>query len=226
MIQQVGSVVNAGGKLKVMFPERMRSELQTAVETLKSHRVDAIDELARLQSQERAQASVVLKNAGMRLMELEGGTTVGLWSDLDGPDVRAALRIFESYLLPVRYLDGSRVPMRYKVRRVHGEPVPMNVLSEMERLQEKLAQYQRALPLSEQPAPAEFPWTARDRMLSAMGCSPGKISWADWKVATVNRLFLEQGALGQSGRITTETVRDGERRNGTTAYEDPSERRD
>ena len=150
MIQQVGSVVNAGGKLKVMFPERMRSELQTAVETLKSHRVDAIDELARLQSQERAQASVVLKNAGMRLMELEGGTTVGLWSDLDGPDVRAALRIFESYLLPVRYLDGSRVPMRYKVRRVEGEPVPMNVLAEMER------------------DPAE-PWMVRDRMLNEIG---------------------------------------------------------
>jgi hypothetical protein len=72
----------------------------------------------------------VLNRAGVRIMALEGGATIGVWSDLDGPEVRAALRTFGSDGLPVRYLDGAGVPMHYKARRVEGEPVPMNVLSE------------------------------------------------------------------------------------------------
>lgn len=36
--------------------------------------------------------------------------------------------------------------------------------------------------------------------------------WAEWKAATLNRLFLEQGVLGQPGKITAATVRHGERR--------------
>jgi hypothetical protein len=38
------------------------------------------------------------------------------------------------------------------------------------------------------------------------------ITWADWKAATLNRLFQEQGLTGEPGRITAATVRDGERR--------------
>jgi len=83
-------------------------------------------------------------------MQIEGVTTIGVWSDLDGPDVRKALRCFRSNCLPILYLDGAGVPMRYKLRRVKGEPVPMNVLSEMER----------------QPA---GPWDVRDRMLKEVG---------------------------------------------------------
>jgi hypothetical protein len=158
----------------------------------------------------------------MRLMELESGTTIGLWSDLDSAEVRAALRVFGSDMLPVRYLDSPQVLTRYKERRVQGEPVPMNVLAEMERVHERLTHHQQALPASEQTAPTECPWAARDRMFSAMDYSPGEISWAEWEAAALNRLFLERGALGKPGRITAETVRDSERRNGTTAYEDPS----
>lgn len=36
------------------------------------------------------------------------------------------------------------------------------------------------------------------------------MSWAEWKGAALNRLFLEQGVTGQSGRISAETVRHGE----------------
>jgi hypothetical protein len=35
------------------------------------------------------------------------------------------------------------------------------------------------------------------------------ISPEEWKAATLNRLFLEQGVTGQPGRITAETVRHG-----------------
>lgn len=38
------------------------------------------------------------------------------------------------------------------------------------------------------------------------------MSWSDWKAAALNRLFLEQGLTGQSGRITGDTVRHGQRK--------------
>src|ERR1039457_2929564 len=34
--------------------------------------------------------------------------------------------------------------------------------------------------------------------------------WAEWKAATLNQLFKEQGVTGQPGRITAATVRHGE----------------
>jgi hypothetical protein len=82
-------------------------------------------------------------------MQIEGVAVIAIWSDLDGPEIRAALRAFGSDRLPVRYLDGHGVSMRYKLRRVAGEPVPMSVLAEMEG------------------NPAE-PWNVRDRMLNDM----------------------------------------------------------
>ncbi len=139
---------------------------------------------------ELARASGVLNRAGVRILRLEGGATIGVWSDLDGPEVRSALRAFGSDRLPVRYLDGAGIPMRRKLRRVEGAPVPMNVLAEMER------------------HPAD-PWKARDRMLTEMGwCSKG-IPWAEWKAAALNRLFQEQGVTGKPGRVTAATVRHG-----------------
>lgn len=53
-------------------------------------------------------------------MDLEAGATIGVWSDLDGLEVRAALRTFGSDALPVRYLDGAGIPMRYKAERRAG----------------------------------------------------------------------------------------------------------
>jgi hypothetical protein len=44
------------------------------------------------------------------------------------------------------------------------------------------------------------------------------MSWADWKAAALNRLFLEQGTGGQLGRITAETVRHGERQVNRVAH--------
>ena len=43
-------------------------------------------------------------------MELEGGATVGLWSDLDGPEVRAALRTFGLERLPSATWMGLASP--------------------------------------------------------------------------------------------------------------------
>jgi hypothetical protein len=97
--------------------------------------------------EESARASLILNRAGVRIMALEDGATIGVWSDLDGLEIRSALRTIGLDRLPVRYLDGARAPMRYKVRRVEGEPVPMCVLAEMERS-------------------AAEPWAVRERMLA------------------------------------------------------------
>lgn len=140
-----------------------------------------------------ARASAVLNRAGLRIMQLDGVTTIGIWSDLDGSEIRRALRTFGSDQLPVRYLDSPGVPARYKLRHVAGEPVPMNVLAEMERHPDE-------------------PWKVRDRMLQEMGWFSQASSWADWKAAALNQLILEQGVTGRSGRITAATVLHGERK--------------
>jgi hypothetical protein len=123
-------------------------------------------------------------------MALEGGATMGVWSDLDGPEIQTALRTLGLDGLPVRFLDGADIPMRYKVRLVEGEPVPISVLAEMERHS------------------AEG-WNVRDLELNKVGWCSG-IPWAEWKAAALNQIFLEQGQTGQPGRIAAETVRDGE----------------
>jgi hypothetical protein len=92
---------------------------------------------------ELAGATALLNRAGVRLMRLETGYAVGVWSDLDSPAVRHAVRLVGAGEWPVRYLDGD-VPLRYKLRRVPGQPVPADVRVKME-------------------ASAE-PWSVRNRM--------------------------------------------------------------
>jgi len=136
-------------------------------------------------------ASRMLCVAGVCLMHLDSVPAVGVWSDLDGPEVRAALKIMESNNWPVRYLDGEGIPSPYKVRAVDGEPVPLRVLKEME-------QHPRN------------PWEGRDRMLKELGWRAKGIAWAEWKAAALNRLFQEQGLTGGLRHITAATVRHGE----------------
>jgi hypothetical protein len=106
---------------------------------------------------ELTRAGQVLRLNGVRLLVLDGVRTIGLWSDLDGPHIRMALAAFDNAGLPVRYLDGPGIPMRYKERRVPGEPVPLDVVEAMYRSDE--------------------PWTVRDRMLEAIGWHPRMYSF-------------------------------------------------
>lgn len=104
------------------------------------------------------QAGAILKANGVRLLQLDGVTTIGLWSDLDGPHIRAALKVFHPEETPVRYLDGPGIPMRYKARKVAGEPVPLDVVAAMTK--------------------SEEPWTVRDQMLQAINWRPRQY-WFD-----------------------------------------------
>jgi hypothetical protein len=126
-------------------------------------------------SLEMDRASELLSCAGVRLMEIGGVMTVGVWSDLDGPEIRDALRVFGSGDAPVRYLDGSGISDRYKVRRVAGDPVPISVLRAME-------QHPQA------------PWKVRDELLVKMGW-PEASSWNAWVRRRNDRIFSRDVVL-------------------------------
>lgn len=122
-------------------------------------------------SLELMRASAVLRRAEVCIMELEDGLAIGVWSDLDGPEIRDALRISGSDSLVVRYLDGGGIPMSYKLRGVQGEPVPLSVLAEMERNQAE-------------------PWEVRDRLLKDIGWSVKNKASAGRNTGLLNQLFF------------------------------------
>lgn len=98
---------------------------------------------------ESIRAVGVLNSSGVRRLELKEGAAIGIWSDLDGPEIRAALATLGIEHMAIRYLDGRGVPMRYKLRKVAGEAVPLSVLNAMEEAQSE-------------------PWRIRDIMLERM----------------------------------------------------------
>jgi hypothetical protein len=145
-IRQAGTVESSAGKLKVRIPETSQAVLQGAIDTLRHGKAEALALLAaevEPSDGEVAYANAILGRTGCRLMRLEASDAIGIWSDLDSPAIRNALHIMGSGELPV-YLDGPNVPLRYKLRRVPGEPVPSHVRLEMERSAE--------------------PWKVRNRM--------------------------------------------------------------
>jgi hypothetical protein len=116
LVRQVGVVEGRGGVLRLKFPERDRAMLQPAIEVLRGGKAKALTLLAQPDPAEVACASALLNRAGVRIMRLDGGFTIGIWSDLDGPEIRTALGSLRLDGLAVRYLDGPGIPMRYKVR--------------------------------------------------------------------------------------------------------------
>jgi hypothetical protein len=72
--------------------------------------------------EELERSTTVLNGAGVRIMRLDGQFVIGVWSDLDGPQIHAALRTLDMDRLPVRYLDRDGIPTRYKLRRMEVNP--------------------------------------------------------------------------------------------------------
>src|SRR5260370_35975242 len=66
-------------------------------------------------------------------MKQNGASTIGVWSDMEGHEIRTTLQILQLDHLPVRFLDGDGIPVRYKLRRVEGEPVHSNVVGDNRR---------------------------------------------------------------------------------------------
>jgi hypothetical protein len=135
-----------------------------------------------------------LNETGVRVIDLDGVFFVGVWSDLDGPDIREALQIAELGDLGIRYLDGDDVPAMYKERDVEGEPVPWRVLRAMQVAREE-------------------PWIVRDRMLAEMArslhrtsCSkePARHPAQDWSKLTRVTPF-QRGFFSDLAKIPAET---------------------
>ena len=162
--QPKGGILAEGAENEPTKPSEPGSVGFEGVTSADSPEIEAETEQAR-------SARRFLNRAGARIMILESGATIGVWSDLYGPEIRAALRTLGNAGLPVRYLDGTGVPMHYKARDVAGEPVPLSVLSEMER----------------QPAD---PWKVRDRMLNEMG-------WGRITEATIRQTKRDHGKGGK-----------------------------
>jgi hypothetical protein len=101
---------------------------------------------------EATRASAILRVNGVRLLVIDDVPTVGLWSDLDGAHIRAAVARLGSGSWPVRYLDGPGIDTRYKLREPKGQPVPLEVVAAMD----------------EANARGEKAWKVRDRMLRAI----------------------------------------------------------
>lgn len=134
-INRAGSIQVENGKLKLRFPEPEQTRLQPAIEILRQNREAALQALktAQLSEQETEKGLAVLNRTGTRLIVFAAGDeAVGIWSDLDGPGLRAAIRTLSLGDLPIVYLDSPKCPDVYRVRRVAGQPVPMSVLSAME----------------------------------------------------------------------------------------------
>lgn len=127
-VRQVGSIVADAGRITLQISPAAKAALGPAIETL---RLDRTATIAALESVDFGRTEIdhalaVVNRRGVRIMALADGVTVGVWSDLDGPEIRASLRVLDMHERPVRYLDGPGVPMRYKVRRVGGERGPWN----------------------------------------------------------------------------------------------------
>lgn len=54
--------------------------------------------------------------AGCRIIRDQDELRVGVWSDVDGPEIRTALRSLGMQSLPVVHLESADVDVRYKVR--------------------------------------------------------------------------------------------------------------
>jgi hypothetical protein len=158
-VRQFGTVEPSGGVLKVRVPKSRLAALEPALEVLRNAKKEVLSVLAKSATkaqprqverpeptgQELNAATALLNRPGARIMRLETGDAIGIWSDLDSAAIRRALRILAMGELPIRYLDGSGIPLRYKLRRVDGDPVPDYVRREMEQSLE--------------------PWKVRDQLL-------------------------------------------------------------
>lgn len=68
-------------------------------------------------SAETEKAMWLLNLTGCRIIRRTNGLAVGIWEDLDCPEIRSAIRAVGMSGLPVIYLESPNVPIRYKVRR-------------------------------------------------------------------------------------------------------------
>jgi hypothetical protein len=183
----VGSLQNLGGEGSVGFVGPYQGQIQ---------KIEGEPDPAEL-----SRASVILGQAGIRLMRLETGDAVGVWSDLDSPAIRNALHSLGSGELPVLYLDGPNIPVRYKLRRVQGEPVPQHVRKAMERSPESWK-------VRNQSKCRFVPWPIEEQIEKPHTIDPETGIWPirEWSAAC-GRGFVSDSRFGPNQPVIRRTSR-------------------
>ena len=67
-------------------------------------------------SEHQVAALRILNRVGCRIIRTRNSLVIGLWQDLDCPEVRAALDAVNMSGLPIVHLETASVPVQYKVR--------------------------------------------------------------------------------------------------------------
>lgn len=96
-------------------------------------------------------------------------------------------------------LDGADLLLR------SSEPPPAAVIEALSRYKADIVALLQTAGLNEQLQGAAWHTSGTTALAEA-----ARVSWAEWKAAMLNRLFQEQGIIGQPGRITSPTIRHGE----------------
>lgn len=91
IVRRVGTIQSADGKLKIRVPRTVYTEVAMAIKTLRHRKTEALSTFGQPDSMCPSDACRVLNATGVRIMDLATGPTIGIWSDLDGPEIRAAL---------------------------------------------------------------------------------------------------------------------------------------
>jgi broad specificity phosphatase PhoE len=126
----------AGNENSRIAPEAKSDSQETADETDKS--------LNALQTN----ALRFLSLAGCRIIREDSEIQIGIWEDLDGPEIREAIRAVGLDVHPIVYLESAEVPIRFKKRRTperaKGESFAAWLKRAEEALQSVVAAYEEA----------------------------------------------------------------------------------
>ncbi|MFL6448520.1 MAG: hypothetical protein ACJ746_12640 [Bryobacteraceae bacterium] len=149
-------------------------------------------------------AEATLFNNDVRILELDGVMTAGIWADLDSKDIRDALEIrFPG--IPTCYRDGKDSALD-KDRRVAGEPVPLSVLAEMVKCESR-------------------PWVKRDELLATMNWNPQGTLWTDKNIKITRTAPTKpskageiDGFVGSVGRVPSRSRR--KKKSGVTVFQE------
>jgi hypothetical protein len=141
-----GVVENRGGSLKLKFPEQKRVALEPAIETLRTYKSEVLALLAPT-DHEIQLAMRFLNLAGVRIIRRDYDLQIGVWEDLDGVEIRQALRTVGLDAHPIVHLESAGVDLRYNVRRTpdraKGEPFAAWLTRAEEALPAVVAAYQQ-----------------------------------------------------------------------------------
>jgi hypothetical protein len=193
-IRKTGTIRAENGKLKLRFPEPERARLEPAIEVFQRDR-EAV--LRALMGAETYSTTSPCTSAQKPVAEMANPTPETGTSCLKGQAVEL-WRDGNRFWVVADEEDAQETIRRFGARR--GEIWTPGEIEFVARIPDQAIRGE-----------IEALKRQLDGRLSPDAAGEG-VSPAEWKAASLNRLFEEQGVRGEPGRITTATVRHGERK--------------